>query len=161
ELLVVIVTISILALIALQAAGAAITAAREARTKSVLFHLKVQVQRKAEALERLQKRSIVYVDSTTEMTLLNKPGSPYLNLPIGTKRTLVKKLQLGHYFPQDLTERWDASIYPPGQTIEDALLQTPLGNWLPDDDLHMIDGWGNPIVFYRWPTALFAAHPEL
>ena len=159
ELLVVIVTISILMTILLQVIGAGINLAREANTKSTLWRLRVQMQHKAEALQRLEMRG-GFLDGTYEADLLRKRPQ-YANLPKNTQKLLIKKLLLGHYFPQEIPERWDAKLYPPGTGVDYALLQCPIGNWLPDDDVKMVDGWGTPILFFRWPTRLFQKHPEL
>ena len=159
EILVVMVTIAILSAILLQVIGVGITAAKTYKTKSILWRLRFQSAHKVEALQRLQSRP-GFVSSSVEMELISRLQQ-YRGLPDSTQKILAKKLMLAHYFPQDISERWDAKLYPPGTDVEYALLQVPLGNWIPDDDLHLVDGWGSPIVFYRWPTHLFVAHPEL
>lgn len=159
ELLTVVTIVAILAAISLQVAGAVIGADREAKTKSTLWRLRVQTEHRQQALQRLQMRSTTCVDDTWEMLLVQKKLP---NASLGTRRLLVKKLMLGRLFPQDRSEMWDAQLYPPGTSVEDALLRNSFaGDWTPDDGVTMVDGWGNPIAFYRWPTALFAAHPEL
>jgi prepilin-type N-terminal cleavage/methylation domain-containing protein len=162
ELLVVVTVISILALIALQVAGAAISEARAKSTESTLWRLQKIVDRKAQALQRLEARSPAIIQGGYEWNLIERTPS-LAALPLQVKRLVTKKLMLAHHFPQAQSEMWDSRLYPLGTTLEQALLSTPLGDWAPgpDDDLRMVDAWGHAILFLRWPAELFKAHPEL
>jgi len=156
ELMVVMTIIAILATIMLQVVGGLIDAARTAKTKSILWRLRVQNEHKAQALDRISQRGGFMVGCHETINL----KFYYPGMTSRQRDILAKKLLLGHYFPQDQSEMWDTKLYPAGTTVDDALLKVPLGNWMPDDDLTLVDGWGNPIVFLRWPTQLFQAHPE-
>lgn len=156
ELLVVVTIIAILSAIVLQTVGGLLDMARTAKTRAVLWRLRVQNEHKAQAVDRLIKRG-GYMNSCVESFWLHKN---YPNLTKNQHDVLVRKLILGHFFPQDASELWDTKLYPVGTTIDDVILRIPVGNWTPDDDVQLMDGWGNPIVFMRWPTQLFMAHSE-
>lgn len=158
ELMVVISIIVILAAILLQTIGGLLDSARTAKTRSILWRLRVQKEHKEQALDRLFIRKRSLINDSIEMAHLRLPA--YSGLSASQKRVLCRKLMSGHYFPQNQSEMWDAMIYPVGTTTDDALLKIPVGNWMPDDDLTLVDGWGHRIIFFRWPTRLFEAHPE-
>jgi prepilin-type N-terminal cleavage/methylation domain-containing protein len=162
ELLMVVTIVAILAAILLQAAGAAISLARQKKTESILWRLHHLTQARQQQLQRWEMRTPTTVVNTWEMIAVDTDAR-FKSMPLRTRQLIAKKLLQARFFPQAQSELWDAKAYPIGSTIEGALVSNPLqqGDWRVDDDLKMIDGWGNPIVFFRWPTALFRAHPEL
>lgn len=161
EVLTVVTVVAILAAVLLQAVGGAVEAARRSATESMLYRLQGLERHRAEALQRLQTRSPAVVDGSTEMELLTRQGSPYRSLDVNARRVLARKLMLAHWLPQQQSEAWDANFYPPGQDAVLAALTTNNPDSRADDDARLVDAWGRPVVFLRWPTRLFAAHPEL
>lgn len=53
------------------------------------------------------------------------------------------------------------SIGSQSEIGKDAFSSNEIADKDNDTYKEIVDGWGNPIVFYRWPTALIKNHPEV
>jgi prepilin-type N-terminal cleavage/methylation domain-containing protein len=176
ELLVVITIIAILATLTLQVVGGLLSQAKDAATKATISKVQSLLNSRSQAFDRLLKRK-GYLVGTIEYSVVQQT---YPNLPNSTQKIIAIKNLEKKYFPQlysDVTSQFlQPNIYQKSNatsieilydflTQSNVLGDSPLGTdsfssaEVKDTDNdglpEIIDGWGKPMRFYRWPTRFF------
>jgi prepilin-type N-terminal cleavage/methylation domain-containing protein len=175
ELLVVITIIAILATLTLQVVGGLLGQARDSATKATISKVQSLLNSRSQAFDRLLKRK-GYLTGTTEYTSLTTVPPTY---PKSTQSILAIKMLQKKYFPQrysdadpilepNIAGKANASsieILYDFLTQSNVLGDSPLGTdsfssaEVKDTDNdglpEILDGWGKPMRFYRWPTRFF------
>jgi prepilin-type N-terminal cleavage/methylation domain-containing protein len=182
ELLIVMSIIAVLLALTVGVVGAFVTAARDAATQATIRKIQGQLNDRAEALDRLTKRSGFIITSAEYR------AASFVATDTAAQRSLAKKLLHRRYFPQHRQEILDAQaignlsapLQPnitaqPSATSSEILYDFlthagVLGNLPEGTDAYstaevrdtdgnglpeFVDAWGNPLRFYRWPTRLF------
>ena len=179
ELLIVISIIAILATLTLGVVGGFISHARHAATQATVEKIQSLVNQRAQAVDRLMKRS-GFMPGTPEMEVAqnNFTGTRLQNV-------VAQKLITARYFPQSAKEIYNQNLYPnlsaatPEEVFFHALTDTSIsdspigldafsaseiaerGNPNGGPPLrHFVDAWGTPIRFYRWPTRLLRSQGQ-
>ena len=181
ELLVVITIIAILATLTLQVVGGLLGQARDSATKATISKVQTLLNSRSQAFDRLLKRK-GYLVGTTEFRAAQ---TNYPNAPFSTQQIVAIKYLQMKYFPQrasDVTlQVLQPNIYQNAnatsvEILYDFLTQanvlgdSPLGTdsfssaEVKDTDNdglpEILDGWGHPMRFYRWPTRFFRSQGQ-
>lgn len=179
ELLVVVTIIAILATLTLQVVGGLLDGARDAATKATMSKVQSLLNSRAQALDRILKRK-GYLAGSVEYANAQQNFSTY---PVSTQKIIAAKDVERKFFPQSKIDVdqylspkiWNAATPISAEILYDFLTQSsvlgdsPLGTdsfssaevkdlWppgAPNGLPEIVDGWGNRIRFYRWPTRLF------
>ena len=174
ELLTVVTIIAILMTLTLQVVGGLISQARDSATKATLAKVQTLLNSRSQAFDRIIKRK-GYLTGTVEYTSFNGAGYTTTLQNILAIKELQKK-----FFPQNYADVkyqfLQPNIYQKSNatsieimydflTQSNVLGDSPLGTdsftsaEVKDTDNdglpEVIDGWGKPMRFYRWPTRLF------
>lgn len=184
ELLVVITIISILLAATLYAIGNAIGAARANATQATLVKLDALLRGRIEAfgvnLKKPTQAKIIERQMALVSNTLEAEGVP--TLPTAVLQLLARKSLFQQAFPQTLgdnttlgavgnyfngnaqnasesseylywilTQADSYGLAPPDSSEFSA---TEIGDTDGDGRLEYLDAWGNPLLFYRWPTRL-------
>ena len=181
ELLVVITIIAILATLTLQVVGGLLGQARDSATKATISKVQTLLNSRSQAFDRLLKRK-GYLVGTVEYSAAQ---TNYPNAPVSTQKIVAIKYLQMKYFPQlasDVTlQTLQPNIYKNAnatsvEILYDFLTQanvlgdSPLGTdsfssaEVKDTDNdglpEILDGWGKPMRFYRWPTRFFRSQGQ-
>lgn len=183
ELMIVITIISVLMVLTIQVMAAFISQARDSATRATLKKIQGLMNDRLNAFYRFygggDATAVARLKTTQEYASL-KQQYPSINDNLRlmlTRKTLFKK-----YFPQESADITDQYLYPNiynksglgnEEILYDVLVNsgllgdTPVGAdefttaQVSDTDgdgfKEFIDGWGQPIRFYRWPTRLIRA----
>jgi len=169
EVLAVITIIAILAAISVSVVGSVLSTAKVASTRATIEHLH----------EVLHKRMDGFTRHLIDMDKKSDPPS-YVNLSdvtlLGKRGAIAKgrKFDFKKHFPQYLDPRTGTTATTAANAAEifyDFIVngetfgtdtedtdQGPLRSSIGDTDgdgrMEFVDGWGHPLRFYRWPTAL-------
>lgn len=187
ELLVVVSIISVLAYIALRVVGGVMTQARNSATETTIRKIHTLLDARAQGFYRLVQRK-GFIESTPQYTSgdafklsQDSSGNPDRNI----QRIIAIKALERQYFPQVSADTAAWPNPPPifqdpnvssGQLLYYVLTNDNLGadpgaadNFNTSEVSTktnknnswpcFVDGWGNPIRFYRWPTRLFRPVP--
>jgi prepilin-type N-terminal cleavage/methylation domain-containing protein len=181
ELLVVVTIIAILATLTLQVVGGLLGQARDSATKATIYKVQTLLNSRSQAFDRLLKRK-GYLVGTVEYS---NAQNQYPNAPNSTQKIIATKWLQMKYFPQrasDVTiQTLQPNIYKNAnatsvEILYDFLTQanvlgdSPLGTdsfssaEVKDTDNdglpEILDGWGKPMRFYRWPTRFFRSQGQ-